>query len=136
MIETASNTTLHMAVLIGLICLAAGIGSLVSPGDWPEMFDEFERSPALTLAIAFIALIFGAFIILFHRSWADPLAVIVQLIGWMSFLEGLILLGMPKLYIRLARPLLRYARYWGVFALVLGAFLLSAGLFGRAAPIT
>jgi uncharacterized protein YjeT (DUF2065 family) len=135
LIQTADPTTLHMAVLLGLVCLAAGIGALVSPGDWPEVMAELDGSPTLTLAIAFAAIVFGAFVILFHRSWSDPLAVVVSLIGWASFAEGLLLLGLPRLYVRLARPMARYARHWGAFALLLGAFLLSAGLTGRPPPL-
>ena len=126
MIETAI-----FAILIGLVCLAAGIGALLSPNDWPEMFDEFERSPGLTLTIAFIAIVFGAFVILFHRSWDGAPAVAVSLIGWASFAEGLVLLGLPRLYLRLVRPLLVHVRAWAVFALLLGAWLLAAGIAAR-----
>jgi uncharacterized protein YjeT (DUF2065 family) len=126
LIETAI-----LAILIGLVCLASGIGGLLSPQDWLEMFDEFERSPGLTLTIAFIAILFGAFIILFHRSWSGAPAVAVSLIGWATFLEGLMLLGLPRLYIRLVRRLLVYARAWAIFALLLGAWLLAAGISAR-----
>lgn len=136
MIETASPTTLHMAVLLGLVCLAGGIGALLSPSQWPEVFAELEASPTLTVGVAFAAIVFGAFVILFHRSWSDPVAVTVSLIGWASFVEGLLLLGLPRLYLRLARPMARYARHWGAAALVLGAFLLSAGLTGRPPPFS
>ena len=126
MIETAI-----LAILLGLICLATGIGGLLSPADWPEMFDEFDGSPGLTLAVAFIAIIFGAFIILFHGSWDGPLAIAVSLVGWASFLVGLLLLGLPRFYLRLVRPLLSYARAWAVFALLLGAYLLAGGIAAR-----
>ena len=59
----------------------------------------------------------------------------MSLIGWTVFLEGLVLLGLPRLYVRIARPLMRHARYLGLFALMLGAFLIAAGLTSRATPI-
>jgi hypothetical protein len=125
-----------MAIMLGLVCLATGMGALLSPGDWPDVLGELERSPGLNLALAFAGIVFGAFVILFHRSWSDPLAVAVSLIGWLSFLEGLILLGLPRLYLRLVRPVLGHARYWGLFLLLLGAFLLAGGLTGRAIPLS
>lgn len=135
MIETASPATATLALLIGFVCIASGIAAMLAPADGPDLAGELERSPVLNLVAAFAAILFGAFVILFHRSWADPLAVIVSIIGWATFLEGLVLLGLPSFYARLARPLMRNVRAWGLFALVLGAFLIAGGLMGRAAPI-
>ena len=131
MIEAASPRTLHMAVLIGLICLASGMAAMFAPADAPEAIEELERSPAFGLSAAFLAILFGAFVIHFHRSWGDSLAILVSVVGWVAFIEGLVLLGLPHLYVRIARPVMRHARAWGLFALVLGAFLIAGGLTAR-----
>jgi uncharacterized protein YjeT (DUF2065 family) len=135
LIETASPATIPLALLIGFVCLASGIAAMLAPAEAPEAIGELERSPLLGAAAAFAAILFGAFVILFHRSWASPLAILVSLIGWVIFVEGLVLLGAPRLYARIARPLMRHARSWGLFALVLGAFLIAGGLAARAAPL-
>lgn len=132
---TASVTTLYLAMLLGLVCVAAGLGGLARPDDWRRIFDELEASPGLMLAIAFIAILFGLVVILTHRAWTDPLAIVVSLAGWLSFAEGLALLSVPRWWIGLVKPLLRYARAWSAVALLLGLFLLAAGLTGRADPI-
>lgn len=134
--ETMSVITLHLAVLIGLVCLATGLGGLSGPGRWPEMIDEFERSPGLMLAIAFAGVVFGLVIILAHPYWGDPLAVAVSLIGWASFVEGLALLAIPGAYLGMIRPALRFARAWSIVATILGLILIVAGLAGRAAPLS
>jgi hypothetical protein len=92
-----------------------------------------NRLPGLTLAIAFVAIVFGGGILLVHHHWTDPLAILVTLIAWASFAEGLLLLGLPRLYLSFARLGVRYARPWAAVALVLGIALLFAGLTGRAA---
>jgi len=132
MIETASPLTLHLAVLIGLVCLAVGIGGLIGENRWPEMVDEMERSPTLLLAIAFVGVALGLIILLAHNSFADPLAAAVTFIGLWSFAEGLVLLAFPYIYLRLVRPLLRHPRAWAIFAASVGVALLLAGLTGRA----
>ena len=134
MIEAASPVTLQLAMVIGAMALAAGIGGWRHPEMWPEMFDELERSPGLTLAIAFVALIFGALILVLPGGWSDPLAVAVSLVGLSSLAEGLILLALPRAYIRLVKPLVRFARPWAAFAMALGLAFLLAGLAG-ATPV-
>lgn len=129
------STTGLLAVLIGLMSIAAGIGGLQRPDDWRRMFDEFENSPGLTLGIAFIAILFGAFVILIHQGWDTPLRFAVSAIGWASFIEGLALLAIPRAYIGLVKPLLGYARAWAIFSLLLGAALLFFGFADRAQPI-
>ena len=135
MIETASPATLPLALLTGFVCLASGMVALLLPADGVDAVDELEQAPMLAVGAAFGAILFGAFLILAQRSWSDPLAILISLIGWAAFLEGLVLLGLPRLYVRLARPIMRRARYLGLFALMLGAFLIAAGLTSRATPI-
>lgn len=132
MIETTAPVTLQLSLLIGAMALAAGIGGWRHPEMWPEMFDELERSPGLTLAIAFVAIVFGALVLVLPGGWNDPLAFAVSLVGLSSLAEGLILLAVPQAYIRLAKPLTRHARLWAAFAMLLGLAFLLAGLLGRA----
>ena len=136
MVETALPLTLTLAIGLGAILLAAGIGGFSAAGgaagDWAKAIDEMNRMPGLTLAIAFVAIVFGGGILLVHHHWSDPLAGIVTLIAWASFAEGLLLLGMPRLYLSFARLAVHYARLWAMVASVLGLALLLAGLTGRA----
>jgi hypothetical protein len=131
----ATTTTLVLAVLIGLMSLASGIGGYIDPSRWRTMFDELDRSPGLVLAMAILAFGFGAVIVSIHNLWTDPLAIVVTLIGWAALVEGIALLAIPQLYLGLARRLVAFARAWAVFAILLGAFLLAAGLAGRADPL-
>lgn len=130
MIETADETTLQLAVLIGAMALASGIGGWRHPELWERMFDEFDRSPGLTFSIALAAVLFGGIVLLLPGGWTDPLAMVVSGIGLLSLVEGLILLAVPEFYLGLVRPLLRYARAWAVFATALGVLLVLVGMQG------
>ncbi|GLS33660.1 hypothetical protein SAMN04488498_11612 [Mesorhizobium albiziae] len=127
---TALSTTGLLAILIGLMSIATGIGGLLRPNDWRRMFDEFEASPGLSLAIALIAILFGSLVISIHPRWDTPLQIVISVIGWASFIEGLALLSIPRSYIGMAKPLLAYTRAWTIFSLLLGAVLLIVG-FGE-----
>lgn len=132
---TASMTTLVLAVVIGLMSLASGIGGLVDPRRWAAIFDELDRSPGLVLAMAILAYSFGAVVVAIHNIWTDPLSVIVSVIGWASLVEGTLLLAVPATYLGFARRLMSYARAWAIFAILLGTALLAAGLTGRVDPL-
>lgn len=132
MIETAAPVTLQLAMLIGAVALASGIGGWRHPEMWPQMFDELERSPATALAVALVAVIFGALVLVLPGGWSDPLAIAVSAIGLASLAEGLIMLAVPAAYIRLVKPLLRFARPWAAVSMLLGLAFIVAGLLGRA----
>jgi uncharacterized protein YjeT (DUF2065 family) len=127
----AANLTAVIAILIGLMSVAAGIGGLQRPEEWRRMFDDFEASPGLSIAIAFVAILFGSLVILAHPLWDSPLQIAVSVIGWASFIEGLALLAFPHRYIGLVKGLLGYTRAWAIFSLLLGAALLAAGIAAR-----
>lgn len=131
---TASLTTLLLATAIGVMSLASGVGAFVDPQRWRDVFAELEGSPGLVLAMAILAYAFGAFIVVIHNIWADPLSITVSAIGWASLVEGVLLLAVPDWYLRLARRLVTYSRAWAIFAILLGAFLLAGGLAGRVDP--
>ena len=132
MIETQSPVTLQLALLIGAVGFASGVAGWRHPELWREMFDEFDRSPGLTFSIAFIAILFGALVLVLPGGWTDPLAIAVSTIGLASLAEGLMMLALPQAYLTLIRPLLRYARPWAAFMLLLGLAFILAGLTGRA----
>ena len=133
MLETAAPVTLQLAVLIGAVLVAGAVAAWRRPGGWEEMFDELERSRGLTLALAWVAVLFGALILVLPGGWTDPLAIAVSAIGLMSLAEGLILIAVPDAYLRLVRPLLRQPRLWAALMLLLGLAFIVAGLLGRAA---
>ena len=128
MMAATPQTTTWLSVLLGVYLLAGGIGALVRGELWPEMVAEFERSPALVAVTGAVAFVVGAIIVSFHNVWTSPAAIIVSIAGWMAVLEGLSLLAVPSLWLGLARPFMKASKFWGVFMILLGAFLLSSAL--------
>ncbi len=104
MIQTADPITFQLAALIGAVMIALGLGGWRDPGLWARMLDEMERSPGLTLAIAFVAILFGAIVLLLPGGWSDPLAIVVSAIGLAALAKGLVLLAVPGPWLALGRP--------------------------------
>ena len=131
MIESSPQVTAWLSVLLGAWLLAGGLGAIARGNLWPEIVADFERSPALVAITGAVAFAVGALIVTFHNLWTSPAAIIVSAAGWMAVLEGLTLLAVPDLWLRLARAVMKGAKIWGVVMLVLGAFLLSSALVAQ-----
>lgn len=129
---TAIPLTLHLAVLIGLYDLAAGLAGFTGAIKWSAVLDEFERSAALTFVTGFMAFVIGGVLILAHNIWTDPLAVIVSLIGWIALVEGLLIMVIPQPLLAFSRNLITNQRAVSVFAITVGALLIILGLVGQA----
>jgi uncharacterized protein YjeT (DUF2065 family) len=127
--------TLWLSLWLGLWFIAAGFGALLRGDRWRDLIDELERSPGLALVTGALAFTIGAVIVTLHNLWTDPAAITVSLVGWASVVEGVVLLAVPDLWVRVARPLVGMPRLWGGFALALGALLLAVGFAGRADPL-
>ena len=131
MIEPSPQVTAWLSVLLGAWLLAGGLGAIARGNLWPEIVADFERSAALVAITGAVAFAVGALIVSFHNVWTSPAAIIVSAAGWMAVLEGLTLLAVPDLWIRLARFVMKGAKIWGVAMVVLGAFLLSSALVAQ-----
>ena len=130
---TATILTLHLAVLIGLYELSAGLAGLTGRINWAAMLDEFERSPTLTFVTGFMAFAIGGTLILVHCLWIDVLAVIVSLMGWIALAEGMLLMIMPGPLIAFSRRLVGNQKLISMLAAAFGLVLIALGLTGRVA---
>ena len=128
MIAPTPQLTAWLSVLLGAYLIAGGFGALLRGEIWPELVGDFERSPALVAVTGAVAFVVGALIVSVHNAWNSLPAIIVSAAGWMAVAEGLALLAVPELWLRMARPMIRGSRIWGVFMLLLGAYLLSTGI--------
>ncbi len=133
MLTTTSALTLSLATAFGVYALAGGISLLAAPARWRGVLDELAGSPALVSITGVLAFALGATLTIIHDLWTDPLAVTVSLLGWISALEGLVLIAWPAPFLRLITALTRPGpiTVYAIAALLLGAILLFAGMTGR-----
>ena len=86
--------------LLGLVYLCIGMGILLNPLYYKQMFIDFQTSrPMIYLGGLFVFLL-GFLLVTFHNLWVKDSAVIITIIGWMAFIKGISLLTMPKLMIK------------------------------------
>ena len=132
MVHTLTVLTLDLATAIGLYWIAAGIGLWLAPERMRAMVDDLVRVPGLTYGLGLGVFAIGAAILIPHHVLYDPLSVLVTMLAALFALEGLALIAVPHILVRIAQPFLNGARLWAIVSLVLGVLMLLAGLTGRA----
>lgn len=78
-----------------------------------------------SLVCGFIVFFLGLTTIILHNQWFGSLMIIISLIGWLSFIEGILILGWPQLIANLGRKMVS-SFYWPgiIISLVVGTYLL------------
>ena len=136
MAEPAASTA-WLSILLGTYLLAGGFGAVLRGHLWSEIIDEFDRSPGLVAVTGAVAFVVGALVVTVHNVWNSPAAILVSAAGWVACAEGLSLLAVPQIWLRYARPMIAAPRIWGTVMIVIGAYLLAAGLIsGPAVPVS
>jgi uncharacterized protein YjeT (DUF2065 family) len=131
-VTTLTVLTLRLAEAIGLYLLLVGLSGLSAPQRWRTLMDELIASPALQMILGVLVFAIGVTLAMVHSILADPLAILVTLIGWAALLEGALLIAVPGPLLRLGLWSLNYTRIWAIVSLILGILLALAGLLGRA----
>jgi hypothetical protein len=134
MITTVTVLTLSLAKAFGVYFIAAGLSGLLAPERWRAILDGFRQNAALSYISGVFVFALGVAVIIAHNIWADPLAIVVTLIGWAAAIEGVVLIAFPEPLLKWSVSFLRpgAVKIWAVAIIVIGAILLLLGLTGRA----
>jgi hypothetical protein len=127
------TTTHTLAALIGLYFFAAGVGLLVERNNAAELLRELTAQPVLGFLGGIIAFAIGGAIIGVHNDWDTLLSGFVSLVGWMSLIEGALMLACRKWFLGLFARLTLSSSIVTTFALgtlLAGVTLVSAALSG------
>lgn len=134
MITTVTVLTLSLAKAFGVYFIAAGLSGLLAPERWRAILDGFRQNAALSYISGVFVFALGAALVMVHNIWADPLAIVVTLVGWAAAIEGVILIVFPEPLLKWSVSFLRpgAVKIWAIAIIVIGAILLLLGLTGRA----
>ena len=90
----AVMTTTHtLAALIGLYFVAGGVGLLVDRNNASKLMRELTAQPMFGYLGGLIAFAIGGAIVGVHNNWNSLLSGFVSLVGWLSLLEGVLMLA-------------------------------------------
>lgn len=119
------NTTLFLSQLWGPILLALGVGFFTSRSYYSNLYRNLDQQSFAVFIFSILAILLGIIQIQAHNVWETPLQVIISILGWGTFLKGVIFAIAPRFVDQTAaweadKKLIPFA---GGLMLVLGAFL-------------
>ena len=124
------DTTLFLAQIMGVYFLVAGAGVLMNPERIKNAMGDIKQSYIIPYFDGVIALIVGLLIVLSHNIWDGLLTSLVSLVGWISVLEGVLMLTFPQKTISAMIQKLMGAnlgRFMGVVLVVVGLYFIYNG---------
>ena len=128
--------TVFLGRLLGLYVLITGLWLLADKQEAVSTIPDILGNRPLMIILAIIALIVGLAIVLGHNIWSGgALTILVTLIGWISFLRGLLFLFLPPAATRQILEVMQFERFFYIYVaipLILGAYLSYLGFTARA----
>jgi hypothetical protein len=128
--------TVFLGRLLGLYTLIAGLWLLADKQEAVSTIPDILGNRPLMIILAIVALIVGLAIVLGHNIWSGgALTILVTLIGWISFLRGLLFLFLPSAATRQILEVMQFERLFYIYVavpLILGACLTYLGFTARA----
>lgn len=97
-----SLTLTHgLGAIIGLYFLAAGLGLFCNRAQVGQMFRDLQDQPMLGYLSGVLAFAIGAAMVGVHNDWSTWLSSFVSLVGWITLLEGTLLLAVRNWFLGL-----------------------------------
>ena len=124
------DPSLLIAKILGPLFVIVTLGVLFNLGHYLEVGRDFLKQPALRYLGGVGAFVFGVMVIEFHNVWVADWTLIITLMGWTSFVKGMVLLLAPATLMSLFEGYLNNTtaiRVHMVVGFLLGAFLTVMG---------
>ena len=133
--DVVDPLTLKLAPLVGCLLVFSALGVVRKQARAEAMLREIKASISIAHTTGVVAFTLGAGIILLHSDITSPTAILVTLTGIWWAIEGAALMAFTDLLPLKSDHMVRNYRMGQVIALFVGAFLIVAGLLGKASII-
>jgi hypothetical protein len=94
-----------------------------------KIMTEFLGSQPMLTLTGTLGIIFGLLIVVSHNIWTSNWVVLVTLIGWFIFLQGILRLFFPATFVKWVKHLVDKTGFqvWSWMWLLIGLFLIWIG---------
>ena len=116
---------------VGLYCLACGVMLLTDTEGLRQVVDGLKSNAAILFLGSIAALLFGVNILNNMQSDGSAAHIVVLVLGWMAFIEGLLMLALRGMFASMvgAMPMSdMFLRILGLVSFALGAWLVLAAM--------
>lgn len=125
------STTIFLSQIWGPILLAVGIGFFTSREYYLQIYRNLEQQAFAVFIFAILAIALGIIQIQAHNVWGTPLQVIISILGWGTFIKGIVFAAAPRFVDRAAiwEAKAKLIPFAGALMLILGVYLTCVGYF-------
>lgn len=102
---TAPAIAAILGVLLGLLMLMSGLGSVINPAGRVRAVREFAASPGLQLVGGMLAFVMGSAVVVMVPLSHDLFAICVTVLGWIMLLKGALLILWGDGYLTMAKDI-------------------------------
>ncbi len=120
----------HIFQLLGLVYAAAGVRGIIDKEAYRDILKDSIESPALYYLFGLLALVLGFLLVVYHNEWSLSWSVIITIFGWIAFIEGILIIAFPALFLKLSEWMVKkekFLRVYAFVALILGILFLLLG---------
>ncbi len=111
------QTSKTIAALLGPTLLVGALSVLLN---WPSLFEQAVKDPALIMLSGFMLLPVGLAIVNFHNRWHSGWPVVVTVLGWLFILGGFLRTVFPTQLSNIGVKLVQSSSFEPVMAVILG----------------
>ena len=118
--------------ILGLFYLAMGLGMLADPRFYKEMINKMIDNEAVFFVTGLLIFIMGYFLVAYLNIWIGGWTIIITIFGWLTLLEGLMMIVIPEKSIKLYNSIKvskGQLSIYGVIVFVLGIIFTYLGYF-------
>lgn len=124
------EVSIYLAKFIGMYLMVAGFALIVHAKDLRPTLIELVKSPALYMLSAFMALLFGSYVIAVHNVWVTDWPVLITILGWLGLVKGMMRILLPDESLKMVAACLENKALYTVLisiVFLLGSFLVYMG---------
>ncbi|EKE21446.1 MAG: putative membrane protein [uncultured bacterium] len=124
--------SIYLAKLIGLSFIFIGAALFFKPHDFQNTIKGIAKSNAIMTLVTIIPLVVGIALITSHNVWVANWSVIITIIGWLIFINGIARLFFHKKIMKYCVKAANNKKYfiaWGIILFIIGLYLAGKGFF-------
>jgi hypothetical protein len=120
------DISVAIAQVLGIFFVIAGIAMVVSSKATADAIEESVAHKGIMFMWGVLALLIGAWIVVFNNVWTSGLPLLVTILGWLAIIKGAFILLAPAAAVSLYRKFGKGGMmvFCGVVVFVLGLVLL------------
>ena len=126
------DVSIFLAKALGLYTLIMAIMMFAKEKKVKVIVKEICNNPALLFLSGCKTLMIGVLLIIAHNIWVYDWRVLITLVGWLTFIKGIIRTLFPHISVRIMNKIMKKKSYYqgvSVIALLLGVILCYFGFF-------